>query len=158
MIAKLMARPRANVLPVPAPASAAGTAGVGLPRAQPATNPPHGEAAAVSMAARMRAPRTEVLKPDGTRVALSDLVSSGIIPVDAALEAEFGGVTHVARVRADGVEFGGTLYSNLSAAAGAARGGASNGWSAWLYQGRPVGQLRDEFLRRLDVPSTDAAK
>ncbi len=103
---------------------------------------------------RIRDPRTEVLKPDGTRVSIQDLIRAGLVPVDAALEATFDGVTHIARVRADGVEFGGVRFSNLSAAAAAARGhGSSNGWIAWLYQGRPVGELRQELVRQLAPPA-----
>ena len=160
VIAKLMARPRASVLPASPPVPAADSKAE-LSRER-AANPSLSAAGAgptgVSAPVRTRAPRTEVLKPDGSRVSLADLVEAGILPVDAALEAEFGGVTHVARVRADGVEFGGTTYSNLSAAAGAARGGGANGWSSWLYQGRPVGQLREEFLKRFEASSSDLAR
>lgn len=161
VIAKLMARPKTAGAPAPSAELPAGPTGAELSRERVANKPPDPNPGLVRVAteARTRAPRTEVLKLDGTRVSLADLVSSGVLPVDAPLEAEFGGVTHVARVRADGVEFGGTLYSNLSAAAGAARGGgASNGWTAWLYQGRPIGQLRDEFLRRVSGASTDLAE
>lgn len=158
VVSKLISRPRtlatpmeaaksAEAFPTPAPQRR------GRPRTSPVAGTP--QVSAIAGTERARARRTEVLKPDGTRVSLRDLIQSGVLPVDAALEAEFNGVTHVSRVRTDGLEFGGQVYPNLSAAASAARGGPANGWAAWHYQGRPVGDLRDVFLARLGSGAPD---
>lgn len=154
VISKLITRPRsagiaAPVVEAPLPESA-----VPSPRRRRSTSRLATGETAEATALRERARRTEVVKPDGSRVTLQDLIAAGLIPVDSALEAEFAGVTHVARVKSDGVEFGGHLYRNLSAAAAAARGGAANGWNCWLYQGRPVGDLRQVFLKRITEAGT----
>lgn len=94
--------------------------------------------------------RTEVLKPDGTRVTLSDLIDAGLIPLDGALEARNQGVTHIGRVRQSGFELGGELYPNPSSAAAAIRDGrATNGWVFWSFQGRPLSELRHELLQNM---------
>jgi hypothetical protein len=148
VIGKLIARPRASSAPIAE--AAAGSTPIVESTTPAARAKPNVSVSVDVEAARTRARRTEVLKPDGTRVTFRDIVAAGVIPVDAPLEAEFNGVTHVARARREGVEFGGQLYSNLSAAASAARGGgAANGWASWMYQGKPVGELREIFLRRL---------
>jgi len=158
VVSKLVSRPRVFVTPldasqpteVPPPVEPRRP---GRPRKSPIV--PVLQDPEVAGAKPARARRTEVLKPDGTRVSLRDLVQTGVLPIDAALEAEFNGVTHVSRVRTDGVEFGGQVYPNLSAAASAARGGSANGWSSWHYQGRPVGELRNVFLAQLESGSAD---
>jgi hypothetical protein len=98
--------------------------------------------------------RKEVLKPDGTRVTLRDLIGARLIAADAEVECSVKGVTHSARVRAGGLEVGGTVYANRSAAASAARGGGSaNGWALWLYRGESLGALRDRLVASLATSS-----
>jgi hypothetical protein len=99
--------------------------------------------------------RQEILKPDGSRVSLKDLLDGGVIPSDAALQSKGKGVSFVARLRESGVEMSGTLYANLSEAATAAAGSTRNGWDYWMYQGVRLGDLRKQFAERL---ATEASR
>lgn len=106
------------------------------------------------LAERHRAARTEVVKPDGTRVALPDLVAAGLIPADALMQLEESGVTHLGRISNGKVEVNGALYANLSSAAMALRSGkSSNGWLWWTYQGRPLAEIRQELVQQYAAAS-----
>jgi hypothetical protein len=117
---------------------------------QEAANQPPAVVPVAPAAEHQRARRTEVLKPDGTRVNLGDLIGVGLLPSDAVLEMKLSGVTYAGRIRDGQVEVNGELHPNLSAAATAATGGKSaNGWAVWYYQGAAMAELRDEFAARL---------
>jgi hypothetical protein len=93
--------------------------------------------------------RQVVLKPDGTRVTLQDMLGAGVLPRDAALESSVRGVSHLARLRDSQVEMGGQIYENLSEAAKAASGSNRNGWYVWKYQGEFLREIRRRFADQL---------
>lgn len=101
--------------------------------------------------------RSDVLKPDGTRVRLADLISAGVLPKDAAIEMRVDELTFPARLRDGQVEVNGSLYPNLSQAASAVRSGKSfNGWAVWFFAGRALADHRDDFLRQLATSAQEA--
>lgn len=107
-------------------------------------------------AARTRKLRQEILKPDGTRITLEDLVTHGLVPPEAGLEAHLSsGLSFVARIRGHEIEVGGQSYPNLSAAAAVARGvPAMNGWLFWSYQGTLLNDLRQKLASDLAAAAT----
>jgi hypothetical protein len=103
---------------------------------------------------RVRRPRA-ALGPAGVgQVSTLDLIEAGLLPDNAPIESTSRGVSHLARVRGDQIEMAGQFYSSLSAAAKVARGGATNGWEFWSYQGMPLGQLRARLLAKRDAATT----
>ncbi len=94
--------------------------------------------------------RHVVLKPDGSRVTLEDMLAAGVLPSDAALEFRGrGGVSYVARLRDNRVEMGGQMYESISDAAKAASGANRNGWYFWHYQGEELSEIRRRFADKL---------
>ena len=103
-----------------------------------------------------RSPQAVVKSDGGAKVSVLDLLNAGLLADDAALECTHKGVSHLARVRGDRIEMSGTLYPTLSAAAAIARGGTTNGWEFWSYQGATLAQLRAQYLVRQRVADSGA--
>jgi hypothetical protein len=101
--------------------------------------------------------RQVVLKPDGTRVTLADMLSRGALPRDAALESSVRGVSYVARLRDSQLEMGGQVYENLSEAAKSASGSNRNGWYFWKYQGEFLSEIRRRFADQLAAEANRSA-
>ena len=77
------------------------------------------------------------------RTTLADLVSAGLLPEGATIEANVKGVTHVARVVQGTMQVGGETYRSPSAASIAIRKVAAwNGWVDWKYKGETLDDLR----------------
>lgn len=77
-------------------------------------------------------------------VDLPDLVASNTVPAGATLTGPNNAVAKV--IDGDGehghVQYNGKQYDSLSAAARAAAGCSSNGWTFWTYNGKKVGSYR----------------
>ena len=104
-----------------------------------------------------REPSTPPLDPpdrERRRITISDLVTAGLLPEGASIEALVKGVTHVARVAQGRIELDGQVYDSPSAASMAIRKVESwNGWVDWKYKGETLSDLR----RRLP-PTAGAAR
>ena len=94
----------------------------------------------------------------GRRVTILDLVEAGLLPPDAALEANVRGVSHAARVRDGMIDLDGRQFASPSAASQALRGTESwNGWVDWRHKGERLVDLRDRFrsaARREQLPKS----
>ena len=96
----------------------------------------------------------DVPVPALQHITLQDLVNTGLLPDDAALEARVQGVSHMARLRDGALELDGVRYDTPSAASVALRKTKTwNGWRDWRYQGDLLADLR----LRLQRPSSAKA-
>ena len=90
----------------------------------------------------------DALRPDTEkrRVTLGDLVSAGLLPEGATIDASVKGVTHVARVVQGRIELEGHVYDSLSAASRSVRKVESwNGWIDWKFKGEALSELRQRL-------------
>jgi hypothetical protein len=96
-------------------------------------------------------PRSSLGQAHSQRL-LAEMVHDGILPVGARLTARHRGTDYSATVERDGsVNVEGRVFTSLSAAGGTLSGVSTNGWKFWHFDGRPVGELRDTFLAKLDA-------
>jgi hypothetical protein len=151
IIDKLMRKRRRGPL-VPAAPSAAVAAPtpsppVGLPGAARSTGP--SSAAGTQQERERRRTVRFVLKPDGSWVTIADLVEAGLLVPGQTLEVKTRSHSVQGIVRADGIEVKGILYPSPTAALQAATNSPIDAWNRWLAQGRPLADLRAEFIRRV---------
>ena len=101
-----------------------------------------------STASEQEAVAVKGLKNTFHGVTIADLIAGGVLAGTETLTSTWGTVPATAQLRPDGqIEFDGTLYSALSGAASAARGGgAANGWAMWAIT-TPTGKIRLSTLR-----------
>lgn len=73
-------------------------------------------------------------------VGIADLVAAGLLAADAELRGALHGQEVIARLHDGAIEWNGTTYSSLSAAAVAITGRSTNGWTFWrtAVHGTPV--------------------
>lgn len=94
----------------------------------------------------------DTMKSDGLKnvfhgVALKDLILAGFLNGNEELVSTMSTVPALAQIQPDGrIKFNGEFFTTPSAAAVAARGGATNGWSMWAIV-TPTGQVRLSTLR-----------
>jgi len=91
-------------------------------------------------------------------VAIADLIHAGLLHGDEILVSTFSTVTATATLQPDGqVVYDGVTYGSPSAAAQAARGGATNGWEFWAVS-TPTGKVRLATFRARYSPPVISAR
>ena len=80
-------------------------------------------------------------------VTVADLIRAGLLEGNEILVSTLSTVDATAKVLPNGqIEYNGVKYPSPSAASGAARGGASNGWELWAVS-TPTGKVRLATIR-----------
>lgn len=90
-----------------------------------------------------------LLKPDGTRVTIDDLLRVGLINVGDVLHLRVGRDQGTGIVRQGGIEVDGILYPSATSAARAITQSTINPWDYWTHRGRTLSDIRQDFLREL---------
>ena len=109
---------------------------------------PNGEEASPPPATPARSTRQESQNrsPSRRRVTIADLITAGLLPEGAPIEARVEGVTHPARIRDAQIEWNGQLFGTPSAASQALRNTQSwNGWVDWRFRGETFAELRSRL-------------